>query len=200
MPGRIPTLKSHPELTAAFVLAFHEGLTIAQACVRLDVPRQSFQDWRRWGATENPDGSPRPVKGDGAPKEPYAAFARAMDEALLAYEIALMGEISRQGHDARDLKGNVLLDINGRAARVGDYRALQWILERRFPKRYAPAVRVIVEEQLQAAVAALERNLEPEVFARVLGILARADQGDADDLGARTPPARSAQAGTGTTH
>jgi len=195
--SRAPTLKSHPHLTAEFVRLFQEGQTVVQACVMLDVPRTSFQEWRRWGSIEpltGPDGKPR------TPKEPYAAFARAVNQTLATYEIALMSEVTRQGHDARDKKGNVLLDLNGQAVRLGDWRALEFILRTRFPKRYAPQIRVLYEEQLNAALAALERGLPPEVFALVLDILSSADQGDADVLGAGAPPTRAASAGGSATH
>jgi hypothetical protein len=199
MAGKKSLLQTRPELVAAFGTKFDEGLTVTQACIELDVPRSCFKEWMRWGCPEpatNADGKKR------TPKEPYAEFYRVVTRARSTWEVALLGEIARQGHDARNLKGEILQDMSGRIARAGDWRALEMLLRSRFPKTYAPQVRVVLEEHLTNALNVLQRGLEgltlvpltkpseAPAFTHVLELLARADtdavdDGDAHDVGAR---------------
>jgi hypothetical protein len=199
-------LKSEPDLTAKFAKALRQGDTIADTCIRLEVPLSSYKDWMRWG-----------TRSEGekvVALEPYKTFAREVSAALAGYKGALLDEIGRQGRDARyandvlDDEGNVLhkrgdiiLNPKGYVARPGHWNANAWLLQVRFPKEFAPQVRVIVEEQLNAALRALERELEPEVYARVLDIIARSGESPGEqgsDLGgAGAPPAGGAPAAAG---
>lgn len=205
-----PRLVEEPGLTKKFCELFEMGVTIAAACLELDVPLQCFKDWRRWGSIVREDGNEA--------KEPYKSFAQKVNRSLALFENSLVSEIRRQGRDARyasdveiderdddgkvvgktvlHKKGDIILNPKGYVARPGHWQANAYLLGVRFPKKYSPQVRVIVQEQLDAALRALERGLEPETYARVLDILANADgsEGDADPLGPGAPPPGKAAA------
>jgi len=53
-----------------------------------------------------------------------------------------------------------------------DWRAAAWRLERKQPRRYGPRVQVSVQEELNAVIDRLERNLAPEIFEQVLNAIA----------------------------
>lgn len=222
--SRKPRLASEPTLTADLCKLLRQGVSVSEACERLELPLSSYKDWMRWG---------RVTAGEKVvAKEPFRTFAREVNGALSDFRGSLLDEIRRQGRDARwasdgpevltaggdvlvpeHKKGDIILNPKGYVARPGHWNANAWLLERRFPKEFAPQVRVIVEEQLDAALRALDLELVPgvvrlgidpalaqEVFALVYDILSRADAptgADADAGGAGAPPVGGAAAGRG---
>ena len=63
-----------------------------------------------------------------------------------------------------------------------DWRAAAWRLERKAPRRYGPRVQLAVQQELDAVLGRLEKGLTPEVYEKVLQIIA------ADDDEAVEPP------------
>jgi hypothetical protein len=200
--ARPSRLKKEKNLGAKFAAVLRAGESQIDACRRFDVPFATYKDWLRWGTR---------VDGEHiVAEEPYRSFAKAVNDALTAYKEDILGELTKQGRDAtwkasgaalKDGKGNVVIpahkkgDIivapNGRIARPGKWGANAWLLERRFPKEFAPQVRVLYESQMNRGFDALARELEPETFARVLEIWSRAGDELEDPLGGGTgaPPA-----------
>lgn len=58
-----------------------------------------------------------------------------------------------------------------------DWKAKAWQLSIWNPKKYAPKVRVHVEEELTDALARIEKRLPPHVFEQVLEAIASGDRG-----------------------
>ena len=64
-----------------------------------------------------------------------------------------------------------LMHIN--KAALADWRANAWLLERKWPARYGPQIRVTVEKTLNDMLEALKRNLDAETFVRVVKVLSQ---------------------------
>lgn len=219
--SRRPRLKDEPQLTAEFAKLLRAGVTPEEACLRLDVALQSYKEWRRWGSPERRDGK--------APVEPYRTFARETSLALADFQGGLVDSVLLHGTDARyakdvedpfhkgvilHKKGEIILNDRGSVARPGDWRATMAILAARFPRQFSPQVRVVLEHELTAALARIERGLEgftlvritkpgeEQAITRVLELLSStAGDEDAEPGGARPPaPRRDPAEGGGTTH
>lgn len=85
----------------------------------------------------------------------YAKFSKEMDKAEAEAESA-----------------HVLRIVS---ASIEDYRAATWILSRKYADKWGDKVQLIVQEQMTLALEKLKKNLEPELFARVMAILASED-------------------------
>jgi transposase len=64
-----------------------------------------------------------------------------------------------------------------------DWRAAAWRLERKAPRRYGPRVQLAVQQELDAVLGRLEKGLPPEIYEKVLQLIAAED----DDV--EPPPA-----------
>ena len=67
-----------------------------------------------------------------------------------------------------------LLDVVKTASHDGDWRAAAWHLERRWPERWSQRVNIVIEQELDAFMAVLERELDGETFERVMSAADRA--------------------------
>ena len=56
-----------------------------------------------------------------------------------------------------------------------DWRAAAWRLERKSPRRYGPRVQAAVQQELDGVLNRLEKGLAPEVYDRVLQLIASED-------------------------
>ena len=61
-----------------------------------------------------------------------------------------------------------------------DWRASAWRLERKAPRRYGQRVQISVQEELEAVLDRLERNLPAEVYEQVLQAMASEDEDPRD--------------------
>ena len=66
-------------------------------------------------------------------------------------------------------------------AASGDWKAAAWRLERKAPRRYGPRVQKAVQQELDAVLTRLEKGLAPEVYDRVLQLIASDDSDVATD-------------------
>ena len=62
-----------------------------------------------------------------------------------------------------------------------DWRAAAWRLERKAPRRFGPRVQQAVQQELDAVLTRLEKGLSPEVYDRVLQLIAADDSDVATD-------------------
>lgn len=100
----------------------------------------------------------RGARGD----EPYASFLAELQRAEADAETGLLEEI-------RTAEG-------GKDATPWQSRA--WVMERRWPKRWAQRIRSAVSEELTALLKRIEAKLDPETYAKVVDA-AREDDADA---------------------
>lgn len=91
------------------------------------------------------------AKPGNVEREPYASFAAAVDDAKAKWATGAAMQIT--GHGKRD------------------WKALAWMLERRFPNEYAPPsqrVELKYEESVKALLENLRAKLSPVAFAELL--------------------------------
>lgn len=156
MAGRPTSLT--PEVQAKILEAIRAGNYKATACALAGVHRDSLLYWEQ-RAEQN--------------EEPYASFIEAFRQAEAEAESTLLAEI-KNAQPAIPGEG-------GRGADVWTSRA--WIMERRWPKRWASRVRTAVTEELGALLDRLEKKLDAETFKRVI----HASREDASNEGAGDP-------------
>lgn len=141
MTGRPSSLT--PETQEAILEAIRAGNYKATACAKAGIHRDTLHGWEQ-----------RAAKGE----EPYATFAAKLTQAEAEGETRLIDEI-------RGAQGGVS-GPGGHAADVWQARA--WILERRWPKRWAARVRQAVTEELDAFTDRLQRRLDDATYRKVL--------------------------------
>ena len=66
-------------------------------------------------------------------------------------------------------------------AASNDWKAAAWRLERKTPRRYGPRVQQAVQQELDAVLTRLEKGLAPELYDRVLQLIASDDSEVATD-------------------
>ena len=91
------------------------GATFEQAAQAAHVSDRTLRRWRQTGReiADKVDAGTRLT----AREQVYLDFLDAVDQAIAQYEVAAVGQIQRAGAE-------------------GDWRAVAWLLERRFPDRY----------------------------------------------------------------
>lgn len=122
MAGR-PTLLT-PELQDAICAAIRRGMYAVRACALVGVSKTSFYAWK--------------TRGD-AGEEPYADFLAAVTQAEAEFQEASLECIAAAAKP--------LVAEDGKLVAAGDWRALSWVMERRFPDDYGKRVRQDVTVQ-----------------------------------------------------
>lgn len=157
--------KLTPETHAKIIrFIYPGGVYLETACAAAGIGKQTMRDWLNRGAK-----SPRSIYGKFAAD---VAEALGQDETrtVMTHERLSASEVSKTvpcpGCQADvtvevPVPGNVQL------------HALQWKLERKFPKRYGNRIKVTqeVESEIDAICAKLQQHLTPEEYARVLEVL-----------------------------
>lgn len=107
--------KLTPEVEAEIVKALRAGAPPETACAFAGVVRSTYYDWLRQGraAIAQANGNAPQIIAE----DPFAHFAAAVDWALAQFVVGNMTQIG----------------LHGRANRDGDWKALSWQLEHRFP-------------------------------------------------------------------
>lgn len=105
-------------------------------------------------------------QGEAATKGEFVDFLDSVQRAVAQGEIASVAKIKR--------------------AEDEDWRAAAWMLERRHPERWANTQKVQVEvrKELSQALDKLEESLPPELYDRVLAVLADDDGSETKAIGA----------------
>lgn len=117
--------KLTPELQEEILGYIKEGMYIEPACALAHVTRQTYHNWKTWGEEG----------GEGENAELYREFFDAATHAeAVAQHSATVGIC-----DAADVQ---TLAEN---EKPGDWRALAWFLERRFPALYGKRIETTVQ-------------------------------------------------------
>lgn len=127
--------------------ALESGLGPSQAAQLAGISSGTLSEWVRRG--EGRDDRPASLE--------FAKFAKDVTRAIAASESALISRIH--------------------AATEKDWRAAAWLLERRWPDRWANTHRIEMrlQEELDAILDKLQASLDSELYERVLEILSDDD-------------------------
>ncbi len=88
----------------------------------------------------------------------HRAFRRAIKKAQAMHERRLLGRIDTASRDPKH------------------WTAAAWILERRYPEKYALRLTRMLEKEREAMLAELRKTMQPETFAEVARALVAAQQ------------------------
>jgi transposase-like protein len=132
-----------PEVQTAIVAAILDGNYRVTAAQKAGVCERSLYNWLERGATG---------------EAPFAEFLQAVKTAEADAESALLSQI-RHAQPAVTGEGGHGADI---------WQAKAWIMERRWPKRWAQRVRQAVTEELDAFTDRLQRRLDDATYRKVL--------------------------------
>lgn len=96
-------------------------------------------------------------------EEPFASFAEALDQAEAEAETTMLARVNAAGPAVTGVSG------------PDPWQATAWVMERRWPKRWASRVRTVVAEEVEG----LEKKLraKPALAAEVADVLAREGDG-----------------------
>lgn len=142
MPAGRPTSLT-PEVLAVIVDAVRKGNYFRTAAQLAGICERTFYSWQERG-----------LKGE----EPYSEFLHAVKSAEAEAESKLLDEI-------RCAQGS----IPGEGGRGPDlWQSKAWVMERRWPKRWATRVRTAVTEEIDAFTDRLQRRLDEETYRKVL--------------------------------
>lgn len=95
------------------------------------------------------------LKGEQQKAGPYRDFVVALEQAVRERRIAREAKVIRHGDQ--------------------DWRALAWLMERTEPKRYAPRIRIHVEQELRDVLGRIKGRLAPELYEEVLAAIVDGD-------------------------
>lgn len=141
MAGRPTSLT--PEVQTAIVESIRAGNYRSTAAAAAGVHRNRIAEWEGRGESE---------------EEPYASFACALQKAESEAEADLLREI-RYAQPSVTGEGGHGADL---------WQAKAWIMERRWPKRWAARVRQQVTEEIDAFTDRLQRRLDDATYRKVL--------------------------------
>lgn len=130
-----------PEVYVTVIEAIEAGNYRHVACKMAGIHRDTLNGWEQ-----------RAKSGE----EPFAEFVTDLEKAEATCEVRLLSEIKgAQG---------AIVGVSGPEL----WQARAWVLERRFPKRWAARVRQNVAEEIGALVEKLQARLPAAVFAQVI--------------------------------
>lgn len=154
-PDKLPAhAKLTDEVRDRLFKAIKLGASLEVACNASGVSYRTVTEWRQIGEGRHPTKRPR---------APYKTFAADINRAIAESEMSLLTTIQR--------------------AAQADARHAQWILERRFPERWANTqkiqaqVDIHLEQSLDTIFAVLERELRPEDYERAIAAISIAAGG-----------------------
>lgn len=147
--GRPTTLT--PEVQELIIEALRKGNYRDTAAALAGVTRQTLWNWEQWGK-------------EG--RAPYKDFFDALEMAEAQAEATLLEEIRTAAPAQTGLTGPDL------------WQAKAWLMERRWPKRWAQRVRTAVTEEIDAAVGRMAKRLDEATMQRVNDALREDAGGD----------------------
>jgi hypothetical protein len=154
------SLKLTQEAKDRLFKAIKLGATLEVACDSAGIAYRTVAEWRQIGEGRHPTRRPKPE---------YSRFAAEIKKAIADSEMALLTKIQ--------------------AAAQGDARHAEWILERRFPERWANSqridtqVEVRLEQSLETVLSVLEQQLSPADYERAIAAISVAAGGGSPDQG-----------------
>ena len=140
-----------PETYVAIIDAIEAGNFRVTACRKAGIHRDTLNGWEQRAKTG---------------EEPFASFVVDLEQAEAKGEAKLVDEIRNARPAVTGVSGADL------------WQARAWMLERRFPKRWAARVRQNVQEELGSLIEKLQARLPAPVFAQVLDATRSDDPGE----------------------
>lgn len=156
--------KLTPKTHAKIVRLVREGLYLDAACAEAEIGVQTMRDWR--------------LRGADKPDSIYGKFAADIELALRQDEARTV--LTHERLSAATVEGKGKCQDCGSEVTVSvpvpsnvQLHALQWKLERKFPKRYGNRIKVTqeIETEMDAMLSKLQKHLSPEEYSRVLEAL-----------------------------
>lgn len=161
--------KLTPETHKKIVRYVKGGCFLETACAAAGIGSQTMRDWMKKGAEK--------------PNTKHGRFAADVHEALGTDEARTVMIHERLSSPTVAGKGpcqNCGAEVEVRVPVPGNVQlhALQWKMERKWPKRYGNRIRVTqeVESEIDAIIAKLQAHLTPEEYDRVLEVLDAPDR------------------------
>lgn len=139
MPAGRPT-KLTAAVQSAIVAALNIGSYRVTAAQAAGISERTLYSWLDLGA-----------KGE----EPYAELLQAVKTSESKAELDLLLEIRTAQTGDKDSRADV-------------WQARAWVMERRWPKRWATRVRTAVTEELDAFTDRLQRRLDDDTYRKVM--------------------------------
>lgn len=132
-----------PDVQSAIIAALDVGSYRVTAAQAAGICERTLYSWLERGE-----------KGE----EPFAEFLQAVKSSESRAEIDLLMEI-RTAQGGISGEGGTRADI---------WQSRAWVMERRWPKRWATRVRTAVTEELDAFTDRLQRRLDDDTYRKVL--------------------------------
>jgi len=160
-PRRGRRTKLTPDVQEAIVKALTAGNYFETACQYAGISVKTGLEWLQRGRGDDPD---RPQT------RLYAEFADAIARAQARDEVETIARITQAGQGGALLSVVTVQRPDGstvttRTYTAPDWRADVWRMERKFPQRWAPRLRIVVEGTLQAYALALAEKYQLDVRA-----------------------------------
>ncbi len=156
--------KLTPETHATIIRYVRGGCYLETACAAAGIGTQTMRDWLK--------------RAEGKPNSIYGKFAADVEEALGHDEARTVMTHERLSASTVDGKGpcdNCGAEVTVKVPVPGNVQmhALQWKLERKFPKRYGNRIKITqeLETEIDAIFSKLKSHLTPEEYDRVLEVL-----------------------------
>lgn len=146
MSGGRPTSLT-PEVQRKLVVLVTAGHTLNAAAVMCHLGARTVREWFYLGR-----------KGSAVASDVYRRFRQAIKKAQSMHERRLLGRIDTASRDPKH------------------WTAAAWILERRYPEKYALRLTRMLEKEREAMLAELRKTMQPETFAEVARALVAAQQ------------------------
>ena len=157
--------KLTPETHAKIIrFIYPGGCYLESACAAAGIGTQTMRDWLKRAASK--------------PRSIYGKFAADVEEALGMDEARTV--MTHERLSASSVEGKATCGKCGEKVTISvpvpgnvQLHALQWKLERKFPKRYGNRIKVTqeLESEIDAVFAKLQRHLTTEEYDRVIEVL-----------------------------
>lgn len=160
--------KLTPETHEKIIRYVKGGCYLETACAAAGIGTQTMRDWLKKAAAK-----PRSKEGRFAAD---VEEALGMDEARTVMTHERLSASTVQGKAKCICGETVTVDVP--VPGNVQLHALQWKLERKFPKRYGNRIKVTqeLETEIDAIFAKLKSHLKPEEYDRVLEVLDTPDR------------------------
>jgi hypothetical protein len=165
MPGGRKT-KLSPALQQAIITAVRSGVPYVQAALLADLPQATALEWRQRGEGRDPQRPCTPL---------YAQFAEALQKAEAQAEVTSLLRIRQAGEGGVVVYERTVTHPDGRIEHevkrtVPQWQSHAWLLERRWPERYARRL----QADLSLRIEAMAREVAAEIGVSVEDLMREA--------------------------